>query len=87
MAVMHWVVAIVGIFFVSFIYIIGSIVITENLIPALNKTIATPNEQTAYERITNAWNLWPWIAIGGFLLMGVLSSQRREFDTGAEIFG
>lgn len=87
MGVMHWIVVIVGIFFVSMIYIIGSIIIVEKLIPAVNSTIATPKEQIAYERITNAWNLWPWIAIGGFLLMGIVSSQRREFDTGSEIFG
>ncbi len=87
MGVMHWIVAIVGIFFVCFIYVVGSMVITEKLIPAVNATIYAPEQQIAYERITNAWNIWPWIAIGGFMLMGVVSSQRREMDSGAEIFG
>ena len=86
MAIMHWIVVIVGIFFVSLIYIFGSIVIIENLLPAVNATSVLVNQQqqTAYERITIAWNVWPWIVIGGLLLMGLVASQKTEYDTGIE---
>lgn len=83
---MHWIVVIVGIFFVSLIYIFGSIVIIENLLPAVNATSVLVNQQqqTAYERISMAWNVWPWIVIGGLLLMGLVASQKTEYDTGIE---
>jgi hypothetical protein len=84
-----WITVLIVIFFVALVYATLYAPTIDMIIPAINTTdlMAQPEQQEINERVVLALNIIPWIFIGGILLWGFITSQRREPDTGVIEFG
>ena len=74
-----WLMALTGLFVVSLIWIIFSNVMFDHLFPLVsNATAANPDAQATIGYLQTAWSYWPVILLVGFILLMIVSAQRRE---------
>lgn len=77
-----WLMGLVGLFFVTLIWIIFSNVMFDHLFPLVsNATLNNSMAQQTISYLIMAWTYWPIILLVGFILLMVVSAQRREPET------
>lgn len=81
MVAINWLHALLGMFLVTIIWILFTPVVFTLYDTASGMTTDIDALNTmGYLKIV--WNAWPWVFVVGLIFYSIISSQKREYDTG-----